>query len=131
MSRAAQRRQCNSANLRLAQAASSLDSRLAGEIMAARAAAAATGISIVAGPLPTLVCGACGAEVFTLVAGQCFRCGRPVEGKNLHDMTTEQYNAVHECGLPNKYHCDGWDGNWLDCEEANLRRGYLNTRREK
>ncbi len=72
---------------------------------------------------PLLTCAACKQQVFTLVEGQCFACGRPVEGKNYREMTDEQRRGMHECGVLNAYHTDGWDGNWLDCEEAKRRMG--------
>lgn len=67
---------------------------------------------------PLLTCASCKHEVFTLIEGECFRCHQPVEGKNRRDMTTAQAEATHSCGIKNERHVDGWDGNWLDCEEA-------------
>jgi hypothetical protein len=68
-------------------------------------------------------CESCRRVVFTLVKGLCFVCHAWVEGKNRRDMTEEQANARHGCGVMNRRHVDGWDGNWLDCEEARRRNG--------
>lgn len=45
------------------------------------------------------------------------------EGKNLSQMTDTQRKGTHACGIMNRQHCDGWDGNWLDCAEAKRRGG--------
>ncbi len=68
-------------------------------------------------------CASCRRVVFTLVEGLCFVCHAPVEGKNRKDMTDAQANAEHTCGVTGSRHVDGWDGNWLDCDEARRRNG--------
>lgn len=68
-------------------------------------------------------CSACGRLVTTLVEGECFTCHAPAEGKPLSKMTAKQAEELHPCGILNRQHVDGWDGNWLDCEEALRRNG--------
>ncbi len=74
-----------------------------------------------------LQCSECKRDVFTLVEGQCFVCHAPVDGKPLRDMTKAQMNDAHTCGVTGRQHVDGWSGEWLDCDEAKRRNGYLNT----
>lgn len=111
MGREAQRRAANAANRELRRG----DDRLNQELIAEGYKGVLTGL---AAPSLLLTCSACKREVFTLVEGECFRCHAPAEGKNLRDMTITQCNETHSCGIKNGRHVDGWDGNWLSCEEA-------------
>lgn len=112
MSRSSQRRQANSANHRISAQA----------FMASFSATSAHREP--QRPPATLVkCVSCGHQVIELVNNLCAICARPAEGKAFHAMTSEQRDQTHPCGLRNRNHCDGWDGNWLDCEEANRRAG--------
>jgi hypothetical protein len=72
---------------------------------------------------PILECSECKREVFTLIEGQCLLCHAPVDGKPLRDMTKAQMSEPHTCGVSGRQHVDGWDGNWLDCDEARRRLG--------
>ncbi len=76
---------------------------------------------------PLLQCSECKRECFTLVEGMCFVCHAPVDGKPLRDMTKAQMSEPHTCGVTGRQHVDGWSGEWLDCDEAKRRNGYLNT----
>jgi hypothetical protein len=73
--------------------------------------------------MPLLQCSECKREVFTLVEGQCFTCHAPVDGKPMRDMTKAQMSDPHTCGVSGRQHVDGWDGNWLSCDEARRRLG--------
>jgi hypothetical protein len=73
--------------------------------------------------VPLMTCSECKSECFTLVEGMCFVCHAPVDGKPLHKMTKAQMSEPHTCGVTGRQHVDGWDGNWLDCEEAKRRLG--------
>lgn len=74
-------------------------------------------------PSPLFTCPTCKKQVFTTVEGYCSSACRPAEGRNVHDWTPAQAEERHACGILNRQHVDGWDGNWLDCEEALMRNG--------
>lgn len=116
MSRAAQRRQCNAANRTLAR-------KQAGINAAAWFYGQPGFHANVAAAVTLTTCPTCKCEVFTLVNGYCSRECRPVDGKSYTEMTDAQRSEVHTCGIENSRHCDGWDGNWLSCEEAKRRAG--------
>ncbi len=112
MGRTSNRRAANSANRRLGL----------------NAAAWFYGQSFHSTPVPAepqslTQCSECRRVVFTLVEGQCFVCHAPVDGKPLRDMTKAQMSEPHTCGVSGRQHVDGWDGNWLDCDEARRRLG--------
>lgn len=110
MGRTANRRAANSANRRL-NAAAWFYSQPGFHVNAT------------ATPANLLTCKACGKQVFTTVEGYCSSACRPAEGRNMRDWTPQQHEERHACGILNRRHVDGWDGNWLNCDEALQRNG--------